>query len=84
MSEAGASLVDERLGLNVVPKTKVVRLASDTFNYLRIDREKARAKNGFGTFSKSGQTLPSFRITSKGKYNYVHPDYISNCVHTSK
>ena len=44
MSEAGASLVDERLGLNVVPKTKVVRLASDTFNYLRIDREKARAK----------------------------------------
>ena len=44
MSEAGASLVDEKLGLNVVPKTKVVRLASETFNYLRIDREKARAK----------------------------------------
>ncbi len=44
MSEAGASLVDSKLGLHVVPKTKVVRLASDTFNYLRIDREKARAK----------------------------------------
>lgn len=44
MSEAGASLVDQKLGLIVVPKTKVVRLASDTFNYLRIDREKARAK----------------------------------------
>lgn len=44
MSEAGASLVDNKLGLNVVPKTKVVRLASETFNYLRIDREKARAK----------------------------------------
>jgi len=44
MSEAGASLVDVKLGLNVVPKTKVVRLASETFNYLRIDREKARAK----------------------------------------
>merc|ERR1712038_1358592 len=44
MSEAGASLVDEKLNLNVVPKTKVVRLASETFNYLRIDREKARAK----------------------------------------
>ena len=44
MSEAGASLVDGKLGLNVVPKTKVVNLASDTFNYLRIDREKARAK----------------------------------------
>lgn len=44
MSEAGASLVDQKLGLNVVPKTKVVYLASDTFNYLRIDIEKARAK----------------------------------------
>ena len=44
MSEAGASLVDSKLGLNVVPKTKVVRLASETFNYTRIDREKARAK----------------------------------------
>ncbi|TRY76462.1 hypothetical protein TCAL_09578 [Tigriopus californicus] len=44
MSEAGASLVDQKLGLDVVPKTKVVNLASDTFNYLRIDIEKARAK----------------------------------------
>ena len=38
MSEAGASLVDQKLGLIVVPKTKVVRLASDTFNYLRIGK----------------------------------------------
>jgi len=44
MSESGASLVDEKLGLNVVPKTKVVRLASETFNYLPIDRQKAKAK----------------------------------------
>lgn len=44
MSEAGASLVDSKLGLNVVPKTKVVRLSSETFNYPRIDIEKARAK----------------------------------------
>ncbi|CAB4061061.1 PI4K2 [Lepeophtheirus salmonis] len=45
MSEAGASLVDTKLSLNVVPKTKIVRLASETFNYLRIDREKVRAKH---------------------------------------
>eukprot|EP00096_Caligus_rogercresseyi_P003056 TRINITY_DN1558_c0_g1_i6.p1 TRINITY_DN1558_c0_g1~~TRINITY_DN1558_c0_g1_i6.p1 ORF type:complete len:414 (-),score=98.20 TRINITY_DN1558_c0_g1_i6:411-1652(-) len=45
MSEAGASLVDSKLSLNVVPKTKIVRLASDTFNYPRIDREKVRAKH---------------------------------------
>ncbi|RUS81541.1 hypothetical protein EGW08_010711 [Elysia chlorotica] len=44
LSEAGASLVDEKLGLGVVPKTKVVRLASETFNYSAIDRAKARTK----------------------------------------
>jgi len=44
MSEAGASLVDQKLGLNVVPNTKVIKLASEAFNYLRIDREKSKAK----------------------------------------
>ncbi|XP_065649172.1 phosphatidylinositol 4-kinase type 2-alpha isoform X1 [Hydra vulgaris] len=44
MSEAGASLVDEKLNLNIVPKTKVVRLASSTFNYNTYDRAKARSK----------------------------------------
>ena len=33
MSEAGASIVDSNLKLGVVPKTKVVRLASPTFFY---------------------------------------------------
>ena len=44
LSEAGASLVDRKLGLGVVPNTRVVRLVSRTFNYVRIDREKARMK----------------------------------------
>ncbi|XP_064630914.1 phosphatidylinositol 4-kinase type 2-alpha-like isoform X2 [Lineus longissimus] len=44
LSEAGASLVDQKLQLNVVPKTKVVRLASETFNYSAIDRAKSRTK----------------------------------------
>jgi len=44
MSEAGASLVDETLGLNIVPKTRIVRLASPTFNYTAYDRAKARSK----------------------------------------
>ncbi|ELU06765.1 hypothetical protein CAPTEDRAFT_152761 [Capitella teleta] len=44
LSEAGASLVDLKLQLNVVPKTKVVRLSSDTFNYNAIDRAKSRTK----------------------------------------
>ena len=44
LSEAGASIVDQKLGLNVVPRTKVVKLVSETFNYSRIDREKSHVK----------------------------------------
>ncbi|XP_052830524.1 phosphatidylinositol 4-kinase type 2-alpha isoform X1 [Octopus bimaculoides] len=44
LSEAGASLVDQKLNLNIVPKTKVVKLASETFNYTAIDKMKARTK----------------------------------------
>ncbi|CAH0557962.1 unnamed protein product [Brassicogethes aeneus] len=44
LSEAAAYLVDAKLNLNIVPKTRVVKLVSETFNYLRIDREKARVK----------------------------------------
>ena len=75
MSEAGASLVDQKLGLNVVPKTKVVKLASETFNYLRIDVEKSKAKKVVNEhFPKVGRKfnrigLPpkkgSFQVCSK-------------------
>ncbi|XP_062311839.1 phosphatidylinositol 4-kinase type 2-alpha [Osmerus eperlanus] len=44
LSEAGASLVDQRLELNIVPRTRVVHLASETFNYSAIDRVKSRGK----------------------------------------
>ncbi|KAL0964628.1 hypothetical protein UPYG_G00326720 [Umbra pygmaea] len=44
LSEAGASLVDQKLQLNIVPRTKVVFLSSDSFNYSAIDRVKSRGK----------------------------------------
>ncbi|XP_054461239.1 phosphatidylinositol 4-kinase type 2-beta [Anoplopoma fimbria] len=44
LSEAAASLVDTKLGLGVVPKTKVVYLASETFHYSAIDRAKSKGK----------------------------------------
>ncbi|XP_068606784.1 phosphatidylinositol 4-kinase type 2-beta isoform X2 [Brachionichthys hirsutus] len=44
LSEAAASLVDTKLGLGVVPRTKVVYLASETFHYSAIDRAKSRGK----------------------------------------
>ncbi|XP_031198141.1 phosphatidylinositol 4-kinase type 2-beta isoform X1 [Mastomys coucha] len=44
LSEAGAYLVDVKLQLGIVPKTKVVWLVSKTFNYSAIDRAKSRGK----------------------------------------
>ncbi|XP_012592917.1 phosphatidylinositol 4-kinase type 2-beta isoform X2 [Microcebus murinus] len=44
LSEAGAYLIDEKLHLGIVPKTKVVWLVSETFNYSAIDRAKSRGK----------------------------------------
>ncbi|GIY84755.1 phosphatidylinositol 4-kinase type 2-beta [Caerostris darwini] len=44
LSEAGASLVDQKLQLNIVPKTKVVHLVSESFNYSTLDRAKSRTK----------------------------------------
>ncbi|KAM9699568.1 phosphatidylinositol 4-kinase type 2-beta isoform 2-T2 [Dama dama] len=44
LSEAGAYLVDEKLHLGIVPKTRVVWLVSETFNYSAIDRAKSRGK----------------------------------------
>jgi phosphatidylinositol 4-kinase type 2 len=44
LSESGASIVDTKLGLNIVPRTKVVKLVSETFNYSRIDREKSHVQ----------------------------------------
>ena len=44
LSEVGASLIDQKLQLNIVPKTKIVKLASESFNYSAIDRAKSRTK----------------------------------------
>ncbi|CAH8548046.1 unnamed protein product [Schistosoma rodhaini] len=49
LSEAGASLVDQRLRLNIVPSTRVVRLVSESFNYSTVDRAKSRTKQHFAS-----------------------------------
>lgn len=44
LSEAGASIIDTKLRLNIVPKTRVVRLAADSFNYPAYKRHLVTAK----------------------------------------
>jgi hypothetical protein len=44
VSEAAAYIVDKFFNLNVVPPTAVVGLASKVFNYSRLQRYEARAK----------------------------------------
>ncbi|VDK22480.1 unnamed protein product [Anisakis simplex] len=48
LSEAGASLVDERLQLNIVPKTRIIRMASQSFFYPKklCGRDEVRPKIG--------------------------------------
>lgn len=82
LSEAGASLVDQKLELNIVPRTRVVYLSSETFNYSAIDRVKSRGKKlALEKVPKVGQRfnrigLPpkvgSFQLFVKG---YKDADY---------
>ncbi|KHN79741.1 Phosphatidylinositol 4-kinase type 2-beta [Toxocara canis] len=48
LSEAGASLVDERFQLRIVPKTRIIRMAAPTFFYPKrlCGREELRPKIG--------------------------------------
>uniref|UniRef100_A0A170Z6M1 Phosphatidylinositol 4-kinase type 2 n=1 Tax=Triatoma infestans TaxID=30076 RepID=A0A170Z6M1_TRIIF len=56
LSEAGASLVDQKLNLRIVPKTKIVKLVSESFYYPRIARGTSQFKhavnNHFPTVGK--------------------------------
>ncbi|CAF3686732.1 unnamed protein product [Rotaria sp. Silwood1] len=44
LSEAGASLIDTKLRLNIVPKTRVIHLTADSFNYPAYQRHLIIAK----------------------------------------
>jgi phosphatidylinositol 4-kinase type 2 len=44
LSEAGASIIDTKLRLNIVPKTHVVHLAANSFNYPAYERHLITAK----------------------------------------
>lgn len=73
LSESGASLVDQKLNLNIVPKTRVVRLVSETFNYPRIDRQKAKLKK---TIKEHYPSARFNRMSLPPKvFNFQHQSY---------
>uniref|UniRef100_A0A8C2PFP6 Phosphatidylinositol 4-kinase type 2 n=1 Tax=Capra hircus TaxID=9925 RepID=A0A8C2PFP6_CAPHI len=45
LSEAGASLVDQKLELNIVPRTKITKLGSQIFHSLCVHRVKQHAEH---------------------------------------
>lgn len=60
MSESAASLLDERLGIGLVPRTEVVELSSSAFFYDWMDRRAE--KKGKGLPVKEG----SLQLFAKG------------------
>nr|USH46105.1 phosphatidylinositol 4-kinase type 2-beta [Androctonus crassicauda] len=77
LSEAGASLVDNKLQLNIVPKTRVVKLASETFNYTALDRAKSRTKRNVSErFPKVGRHFHRIGLHPKvGSFQLFVEDY---------
>lgn len=62
--------MDQKLNLNIVPKTRVVRLVSETFNYPRIDRQKAKLKK---TIKEHYPSARFNRMSLPPKVNSYHP-----------
>ncbi|VDQ05900.1 unnamed protein product [Trichobilharzia regenti] len=76
LSEAGASLVDQKLRLNIVPTTRVVRLVSDSFNYSPVDRAKSKTKQHVASrFPEIGRHFNRLGLPPKiGSFQLFVPD----------
>ncbi|WFD44845.1 1-phosphatidylinositol 4-kinase [Malassezia psittaci] len=75
LSEVGASFLDEQLGLNLVPTTRLIPLASPSFHYLYRDRR--RHERGIAPLpAKIGslqQFLHGYENASKFLHSYPPP-----------
>ncbi|KAH9283765.1 Phosphatidylinositol 4-kinase type 2-alpha [Echinococcus granulosus] len=75
LSEVAASLVDEKLGLNIVPTTKVVKLASKTFNYRAAVRAASKTKQRFADrFPDLGRHFHRLGLPPKFGSCQCHPE----------
>ncbi|CAJ0584676.1 unnamed protein product, partial [Mesorhabditis spiculigera] len=81
LSEACASLVDRRLGLNIVPPTGIVELAAPTFYYGKLDRAKARTKERIRSrYPDIGRRFHRIGLPPKvGSFQLFVPGYQDAC-----
>jgi len=77
LSESSAYAVDKKLNLGIVPKTRVVKLFSKTFNYSAIDRAKSRTKRNVNErFPKVGKHFNRIGLPPKvGSFQLYVEDY---------
>ena len=80
LSEAAASVVDRQLGLNVVLRTEIVRLAAPSFHYGYWARMRAKNRNGrFPKISSFQMFVENFKATEaipqfEASYTVIAPE----------
>ncbi len=58
--------MDQKLQLNVVPMTKMVELCAPTFNYSKVERQKAETKQSImGMFPQLGRHFKRLGLPPK-------------------
>ncbi|RKP28102.1 phosphatidylinositol 3 and 4-kinase-domain-containing protein [Syncephalis pseudoplumigaleata] len=66
LSEAAAFLLDQRLGLNIVPRTGIVQLASPSFHYGKARRKLAGRAGGEEGYDILPEKIGSFQLFVDG------------------
>ncbi|KAJ3142516.1 hypothetical protein HK100_002185 [Physocladia obscura] len=83
LSEAAASFIDERLELNVVPRTEVVALASPTFSYSWYEKWMYMRGGGISALPLKLGSFQLFLTGFKDATTFFQNGYDQALLHTS-
>jgi hypothetical protein len=75
LSEAAAFLLDQRLGLNIVPRTNVVQLASPSFHYGKTKRKRMLRENNEEGMSSIGDGQHGYLPEKVGSFQLFLDGY---------